>query len=84
MLDKQGLQRRLVWVIEPFLFAANQLAAQQGKRAYMHCIGLGLGVWLGDCKTEEGELEVAMQQLEAHVKILQMHDFPHVDVVDLS
>jgi len=84
LLDKVGLFRRLKWVIEPFLIAANNLARERGQQAYVHCVGLGLGVWLGDCKTKEGELEVARQQLEVYINVIQSHDFPHLDVVDLS
>jgi len=84
LLDVVGLEQRLTWVIEPFLFAANSLAGEKQQQAYVHCVGLGLGVWLGDCKTEKGELEVAMQQLKAYTKVLAKHVFPHVAVVDLS
>lgn len=84
LLDVAGLRRRLTWVIEPFLLAANSLAEKRQQQAYVHCVGLGLGVWLGDCKTEAGELEVAMQQFKAYVDVLGRHDFAHVAVVDLS
>lgn len=84
LLDIVGFHRRMTWVIEPFLLAADALAGEKDKEAYVHCVGLGLGVWLGDCKTEIGELEVAMQQLKVYVEVLGRHDFLNVAVVDLS
>ena len=33
-------------VIEPFLIDANERAAKANKRAYVHAVGLGLGVWM--------------------------------------
>ena len=34
--------------IEPFLLDADERAAKMGKRAYVHAVGLGLGVWMVD------------------------------------
>jgi hypothetical protein len=84
LLDTVGFHRRMTWVIEPFLLVANALAGEKAQSAYVHCVGLGLGVWLGDCNTEIGELEVAMQQFKVYVEVLGRHDFLNVSVVDLS
>lgn len=84
LLDTVGLRKRLRVVVEPLLLAANARAEACGLRAYVHCVGLGLGVWLGDCKTREGELEVALQQLAAYAEAVRGHSLPMVGLVDLS
>jgi len=84
LLDTMGLRKRLRIVIEPLVFAAEDCAAAKGVRAYLHCVGLGLGVWLGACKTAKGELEVSLQQLAAYVEVRRSCSLPSLGVVDLS
>src|SRR5262249_23097869 len=36
---------RLHWVLAPFLVDANRRGEEEQKRAYVHVVGLGLGVW---------------------------------------
>ena len=33
-------------MIEPFLIDANKRAKEANKQAYVHAVGLGLGVWM--------------------------------------
>lgn len=40
--------RRMKLVLEPFLFDANDRAREANKKAYVHLVGLGLGVWMVD------------------------------------
>jgi len=84
LLDTSGLRKRLRTVIEPLVLAADNCAAAKGLRAYVRCVGLGLGVWLGACKTAKGELEVSLQQLTAYVEVVRRYSLPSLGVVDLS
>ncbi len=43
--DTQAYKERMRLVIEPFLGDAQKRATQAGKKAYVHIVGLGLGVW---------------------------------------
>ena len=38
--------------LEPFLVAANVCAENSHRRAYVHMVGLGLGVWSVDSKVQ--------------------------------
>jgi len=44
-LNVSVYKQRMRTVIEPFLIEANERAKQQDKKAYVHAVGLGLGVW---------------------------------------
>lgn len=44
-LDTLVYKERLKLIIEPFLLESNQRAQTQQTTAYLHLVGLGLGVW---------------------------------------
>jgi hypothetical protein len=61
-------KRRLYAVIKPFLRDANERAKAQNKYAYIHVVGIGLGVWkklIGDLQHEQPRL-----MLEVYREIL--------------
>ena len=45
LLDAELYRQRLRLSVEPFLCDANLRARRAGRRAYVHLVGLGLGVW---------------------------------------
>jgi len=44
-LDAAVYKERIRLVVEPFLLDAHARGVQQGKKVYVHTVGLGLGVW---------------------------------------
>jgi len=46
-------KKRMNFVIEPFLYYCNTVAAKENKKAYVHNVGLGLGVW--QCASQQNE-----------------------------
>ncbi len=38
-------KKRIRVSVEPFLLEANECAKREGKKAYVHAVGIGLGVW---------------------------------------
>ena len=46
LLNVELYKRRMRLVIEPFLLDANKRAYEAKRRAYVHAVGLGLGVWM--------------------------------------
>ncbi len=53
-LNTDVYRRRIRAVIEPFLFEAAERARDVGRRAYVHAVGLGLGVW--GVHSDQGQL----------------------------
>lgn len=45
LLDAHAYRARMRMSVEPFLREANDRAISEGKQAYAHAVGLGLGVW---------------------------------------
>jgi len=70
-------KKRIRLIIEPFLWEANRRAQEEGKKAYLHAIGLGLGVWQISPKQADWMLEV-------YRDILTEGDFSDIDIVDFS
>lgn len=68
---------RMRLVIEPFMCDANHRAEKLGKSAYLHLVGLGLGVW--QLFDGQGVLFV-----EAVKEVLQEVPLPHISDVDFS
>lgn len=70
-------KKRLALVIKPFLIDAHERAQKSNKRAYVHVVGLGLGVW-----------QITAQQiplmLEVYAEILKTTDLSSIADIDFS
>ncbi len=44
-LDLEVYRKRMSLIVESFLIEADERAKIQGKKGYLHVVGLGLGVW---------------------------------------
>jgi hypothetical protein len=76
-LDTFVYQERLKLIIESFLLESNEQAKRQGKKAYLHIVGLGLGVWMVDHRQTDLMLEV-------YVNLLRTHTFDHISDINFS
>ncbi len=76
-LDAEAYRRRLRMSVEPFLLDANLRARQAGRRAYVHVVGLGLGVWA---------VHLAQAELQAQVycDVLRQHRLEQIADLDFS
>ncbi len=70
-------KERMRLVIEPFLIEANQRASDRGKTAYVHTVGLGLGVWQISPRQAEFMLEV-------YADVLSKHHLPFISDLNFS
>ena len=77
LLNVALYKRRMRLSIEPFLLDADRLAADAGKRAYVHIVGLGLGVWMVHGVQ-------ARLMLEVYDELLHEHALPHTACLDFS
>lgn len=76
-LDTFVYKQRMKLVVESFLLEANERAKQQGKKAYLHVVGLGLGVWMfHSCQTE--------LLLQAYAEVLKEHTLNHISDINFS
>ena len=73
----QVYRERMELTIAPFLCHANAHAAEQGRQAYVHAVGLGLGVWMVD------PVQVK-DQLAVYARVLQREQFKHIADIDFS
>jgi hypothetical protein len=74
--DKIVYKKRMRLVVEPFLNDANKRATQN-KKAYVHIVGLGLGVWQIDERQ-------AQYMLDACAQVIQENTLPHISDIDFS
>lgn len=81
--NKDVYKARMRLVIEPFLDDANQLAGEQNKKAYIHAVGLGMGVWANihgqSCKTELEKLQV-----EVYAELLKENKYSNISDINFS
>jgi hypothetical protein len=77
LFDRELYKRRVRWVIEPFLLDANARAEAAGRPAYVHAVGLGLGVW-------RVHLEQVDLMLEVYAEALRALALPRVADLDFS
>jgi hypothetical protein len=70
-------KKRIQYILEPFLEEANNRAQEEKKKAYVHAIGLGLGVWQ-ICPQQ------AQWMIEVYKDILSTGNFDHIAVIDFS
>eukprot|EP01041_Mallomonas_annulata_P011756 gene11756-24654_t len=76
-LDKIVYKKRMRAVIEPFLLDANARAEVAEKQAYVHAVGLGLGVWR--VAPEQTDL-----MLEVYDEVFESVPLPHISDIDFS
>lgn len=70
-------KERIRMVIEPFLEEANHRAFAEGKKAYVHAVGIGLGVWQ-ICPEQQKYM------LEVYEEVLNRRSLPHIGDIDYS
>lgn len=76
-LDTFVYRERMKLVVESFLLESNERAKQQGKKAYLHVVGLGLGVWmLHPCQTDI--------LVDVYADLLRKHKLEHISDIDFS
>ncbi len=76
--DCNVYKKRIRLVIEPFLCDANKRAQNQNKKAYVHTVGLGLGVWA------VAALKQAKLMLEVYADIIKENDLSCISDIDFS
>lgn len=76
-LDTLVYRERLRLMIESFLLESNERAQRQGKKAYLHVVGLGLGVWLVHPKQADLMLDV-------YASILKQYSFTSIADIHFS
>lgn len=76
-LDTKIYKKRMRAVIEPFLIDADQRGGAAGKRAYVHAVGLGLGVW-------QIHPDQAKYLIEVYKEILSESQFKNIADIDFS
>ena len=77
-LNCDVFRKRMRAVLEPFLLDANERAFDKSTSAYVHMVGLGIGVWAIDKGLQEALLVQAVAQ------ILESHFLPNVSDIDFS
>ncbi|KAH8203525.1 hypothetical protein TruAng_002273 [Truncatella angustata] len=70
---------RIRIAIDLLLLEANDAAKAAGKQAYVHVVGLGLGVWQVDVHQEEAYVEGFMDALDEYGDVLS-----HIDTLNFS
>ncbi len=80
--DTHVYRQRMRLVAEPYLREAAERAREDGRKAYVHVVGLGLGVWALPA------VKAAMTQLQlaAYVDVLEQSPelWDHLHTVDFS
>jgi len=80
-LDTIVFKKRLAIVIEPFLVDAHERGKQVNKKVYLHCVGLGLGVW---AYPSANKLQ-AQLMLDVYQEILtRRKDLDHISDINFS
>lgn len=77
-LNAEIYKVRMKKIIETFLIEANSRAFDRQTTAYVHAIGLGIGVWAIDAEQQTNLL------LEVYAEVLQEHFFQHINTIDFS
>jgi hypothetical protein len=70
-------KKRIRMTIEPFLLDANARAQEEKKSAYLHIVGLGLGVWMVNEK--QGQMMV-----EVYADVFRERQLTHISDIDFS
>lgn len=79
VFDNMVMKKRFSLPIDMLLLEANERAAKAGKLAYIHVVGIGMGVWLAAPQQER----IFMECLEQRLKYL-LQQLNNVGVIHLS
>lgn len=77
-LNVKIFKERLRMTIEPFILDANLRAKDEGKKTYLHLVGLGLGVWAIN-KPEQGKIFI-----DVVADTLRKYNLSHISDLDFS
>ncbi len=77
LFDTDIYRKRLKVTVEAFLRDADDRAREAGKSAYLHVVGLGLGVWRVDARQTDLMIDV-------YAEILRERCFPHIADLNFS
>ena len=75
--NQEVYKQRLKFLLEPFLLDANRRAEKSNQSAYVHVVGLGLGVW--KLLPEQEHL-----MLDVYHELLTQTNLPHISDLDFS
>lgn len=78
ILNKHVYKARMRLVIEPFLIDANLRAQTQKCQAYVHAVGLGIGVWALDANVQ------AHLMVETYQEIIRDNVLSSISDIDFS
>ena len=77
LLDTNAYKQRLRVNVEAFLVEADERAREAGCLAYLHVVGLGLGVWGIDHRQ-------TLLMLDVYADVLSLARFPNIADLDFS
>jgi hypothetical protein len=77
-VNRHGYAVRMQLTLEPLILYANHVAGEQGRKARLRLVGLGIGVWAVN-QPEQGKVIV-----EVVKNIIRSHDLPHITMIELS
>eukprot|EP00012_Vannella_robusta_P000758 CAMPEP_0206183010 /NCGR_PEP_ID=MMETSP0166-20121206/392_1 /ASSEMBLY_ACC=CAM_ASM_000260 /TAXON_ID=95228 /ORGANISM="Vannella robusta, Strain DIVA3 518/3/11/1/6" /LENGTH=327 /DNA_ID=CAMNT_0053597801 /DNA_START=701 /DNA_END=1683 /DNA_ORIENTATION=- len=77
LLNKFVYKKRLEMSLKPYLFDAEARAIDAKQKAYVFCVGIGLGVWM--VTEKQGDL-----MMEVYAYLLNTFDFPNICDIDFS
>jgi hypothetical protein len=75
--DTVVYRKRIRSVVEPFLIDANKRAKKNNQKAYVHIVGLGLGVW-------QIHPQQAQWMLNEYAEIIRNNDLSDIADIDFS
>lgn len=79
-LNINAYKERMKLTVEAFLLEANQRAKNAGKKAYVHTVGLGLGVW-GLTLTGRSHPQLLV---DVFAEVVRDNNFAHIADIDFS
>lgn len=79
-MDRLAYRKRMELIIRPFLIHAGNMPGSVGKKAYVHAIGSGLGVW--SLRGHEDQMEYDLMYV--YRKILGSISFGNIGVIDFA
>jgi hypothetical protein len=75
-INRHGYAVRIQLTLEPIILYANQVAGEQGRKARLRLVGLGIGVWAVN-QLEQGKVIV-----EVVKNIIRSNDLPHITMIE--
>lgn len=77
-IDRRAYGIRLQMTLEPIVLYANQVAQEQGKKALLRLVGLGMGEWAIN------ELEQNKVMIEVVSRIVEANGLPSIGKIEFS